>query len=78
MAGISVREAAEILGCTDSHVRSLARSRKIKATRRQYPLERGRHYWEIDRKSVLEYGKREIRRGRPRVGSGRQKGRGKP
>jgi hypothetical protein len=58
---ISVKDAADILGCTEGRVRQLLDAEVIAGTKLH---ERA---WAVERKSVEAYARREITVGRPRV-----------
>jgi predicted transcriptional regulator len=56
----SVSEAAEVLGCTEQHVRYLIRHDKVKAERFSSLV------WLVNVSSLKKYARREINVGRPR------------
>ncbi len=45
-------EAAKIIGCTPQQVRTLIRTKKIKAKRIKYP---GGYYYQIERREAIRY-----------------------
>jgi excisionase family DNA binding protein len=59
-AKILISEAAEIIGCTEDHVRRLVRMGQIKAERL------GQVLWLVDRRSALAFAKNRPPIGRPR------------
>lgn len=57
---VTVKQAADIIGCRVQHVRLLARNNEIKASRI------GEKLWVIDRTSAEKYAKAKKKTGRPR------------
>ncbi len=49
---MTATEAAKIIGCTPQQVRTLIRTKKIKAKRIKYP---GGYYYQIQRREALRY-----------------------
>lgn len=57
---VTVKQAADIIGCRVQHVRLLARNNEIKASRI------GEKLWVIERTSAEKYAKSKKKTGRPR------------
>ena len=60
---ITPKQAAEVIGCSVQHVRTLIRSGKIKATKRKTPTG---HYWSITPAEARRYRDKPINQGYPR------------
>ena len=56
-------KAAEVIGCSPQHVRTLIRAGKLKATRRKYP---GGYYYDVTSREAKRYRNLPLTRGWPR------------